>query len=185
MVLIFSPNKKVVFLDGNREVVINPNVMSRAVRAAKISIRSGGGPFGAAIADFEGNVIVVASNGVTKRGDPTRHAEMNAFTKLAGIRRRGGVKDGHIFSNFVLYSTTEPCPMCASATHWARLPIVVYGTGIKEAKEAGLGELEFPMEQLASAPGSSIKVIIPGYMFKENLEIFKMWAELGNQVKNY
>ena len=45
-------------------------------------------------------------------------------------------------SDCEIYSTSEPCPMCFSAIHWARIPRVVYGSPIADLVDAGFNEIE-------------------------------------------
>lgn len=90
-----------------------------------------GGPFGAVITDMDGNVISVASNLVLESHDPTAHAEIMA------IRRASQKLGTHDLSNYILYATGYPCPMCLSAIIWANIKKVYYGTNLEEAKEIG------------------------------------------------
>ena len=105
--------------------------MEMAIREARKNLRTlGGGPFGACVVR-DGAVLAVARNTVL-RNDATAHAEINAIRKAC---RRLGTHD---LSGSVIYSTTEPCPMCFSAVHWARIGTIVYGTNIADAPEDGL-----------------------------------------------
>ncbi len=105
--------------------------MQMAVRKAITGIRKNkGGPFGAVIAK-NGKVISTGCNTVTSANDPTAHAEINAI-------RQAGKKLGNFdLSGCVMYATCEPCPMCLSAIHWARIGKVIYGCTRKDA--AGIG----------------------------------------------
>jgi len=109
--------------------------LSDAAREALKTMRRGhGGPFGAVIARG-GRVVAVASNTVLKNNDPTCHAEINAIR--AAARRLGSP----FLTGLDIYSTTEPCPMCFSAIHWARLRNVYYATTIGDVKKLGFNEL--------------------------------------------
>lgn len=109
--------------------------LARAAAEANRTMRRGhGGPFGAVIARG-GRVISVASNTVLKSHDPTCHAEVNAI-RLAAKKLRSPFLDG-----LDIYSTTEPCPMCFSAIHWARISRVFYSTTIPDVKKLGFNEL--------------------------------------------
>ena len=82
--------------------------------------RSAGGPFGAVIV-YKGRALSVAHNTVLKKNDPTCHAEINAIREASRKLKTFDLR------HCVIYSTTEPCPMCFAAIHWARIPLVVYG----------------------------------------------------------
>ena len=90
-----------------------------------------GGPFGAVITDKDGNIVSIASNIVLESHDPTAHAEIMA------IRKASEKLGTHDLSNYVLYATGYPCPMCLSAIIWANIKKVYYGTNLYEANEIG------------------------------------------------
>ncbi len=103
--------------------------MRLAIRSAQAGIRRAeGGPFGAAI--VRGNqMIAVAHNTVLKDHDATCHAEVNAIRIASKKLKRFDLSD------CVIYSTTEPCPMCFSAIHWARIAKVIFGTAIADVAQ--------------------------------------------------
>ena len=89
--------------------------MRIALKEAEKGMEKGeGGPFGAVIVK-DGEIISKAHNEVLKTNDPTAHAEMVAI-------RRASKKLGRFnLSDCDIYSTCEPCPMCFSAIHWAKI----------------------------------------------------------------
>ena len=144
--------------------------MERAIREARRNLRTlDGGPFGACLVR-DGEVLAVARNTVL-RNDATAHAEVNAIRKAC---RKLGTHD---LSGAVIYSTTEPCPMCFSAVHWARIGTIVFGTGIADARRTGFHELEISNRRLKSLGRSPI-VIVAGFMRPECLELFEAWDAL-------
>lgn len=126
--------------------------LSLAARQAERTMRRGdGGPFGAVIA--KGNrLIAVASNSVLKSHDPTCHAEINAI-RLAARRLKSPFLTG-----LDIYSTTEPCPMCFSAIHWARIARVTYSTTIADVKRLGFNELTVSNRRLKSMGKSPVRL---------------------------
>ncbi len=90
-----------------------------------------GGPFGAVITDKEGNIISQGHNMVLKNNDPTAHAEVTAIRKAC---EKLGTYD---LSNYILYTSCEPCPMCLSAIIWANIKEVYYACTKKDAGEIG------------------------------------------------
>jgi tRNA(Arg) A34 adenosine deaminase TadA len=144
--------------------------MEMAIREARKNLRTlDGGPFGACIIR-EGTVLAVARNTVL-RNDATAHAEVNAVRKAC---RRLGRYD---LSGSIIYSTTEPCPMCFSAVHWARIGTIVYGTNIADARRAGFHELEISNRRLKTLGRSPI-AIIGDFLRPECLELFEAWGVL-------
>ena len=77
-----------------------------------------------------------------------------------------------------MYTTCEPCPMCLSAIHWARIDVVSYGATIADAKGAGFGELEVDAIRLAELGGSRLKVEA-GPLRAECADLFAQWQSAG------
>ncbi|MFA5430970.1 MAG: nucleoside deaminase [Candidatus Omnitrophota bacterium] len=147
--------------------------MKLAISEARKNIKSmTGGPFGACIVK-NGRVIAVARNSVLKN-DATCHAEINA---IRAASKKLGKYD---LSGCVIYSTTEPCPMCFSAIHWARIKTIIFGTRTSDAKKIGFNELNIPAAKLASMGKLKIK-ITGGVLLDECRELFCDWAARKNK----
>jgi guanine deaminase len=123
-----------------------------AALAAKTSARGDGGPFGAAIVHKDGRVLALAANSVLKSQDPTCHAEVNAIRIACKILKSPFLKDCDV------YSTTESCPMCFSALHWARAKSVTYATTIGDVKKLGFNELSISNARMKTWGKSPLKV---------------------------
>ncbi|HSA96054.1 MAG TPA: nucleoside deaminase [Acidobacteriota bacterium] len=141
-------------------------MLKALAEARKNLVRADGGPFGAAIVK-DGRIIAAARNTVL-RDDATAHAETNAIRKAS---KRLGTFD---LSGCEIYSTTEPCPMCFGAIHWARIGTVIFGTGIADASRAGFHELRISNARLKALGRSRIR-LIPGFMRAECLALFEAW----------
>ena len=89
-----------------------------------------GGPFGCVIVKG-GKIIAEGSNQVVSENDPTWHGEMEAIRAAA---KKLGTFD---LSGGTLYTSGEPCPMCAGAIFWARIDRVVYASTIADALRFG------------------------------------------------
>lgn len=90
-----------------------------------------GGPFGAVIIDKKGNVIAKGNNKVLCEKDPTAHAE------IVTIREACKKLDTYDLSDYILYTSCEPCPMCLSAIIWSNIKNVYYGCTREDAEEIG------------------------------------------------
>jgi len=144
--------------------------MRRAIREARRNLRTlEGGPFGACVVR-DGTLIAAARNTVL-RDDATCHAEVNAIRKAS---RKLGTFD---LSGCVIYTTTEACPMCFSAIHWARIGTIVSGTRIRDAKRAGFHELEISNVRLKKLGRSPVR-LVQEFLRDEARELFKAWARL-------
>jgi len=95
--------------------------MSRAIAAAHTAQELGEIPVGACIVSENDEVLAVAGNRTRTDGDPTAHAEIVALR--AAAKSLGNYR----LINAVVYSTIEPCAMCAGALIQARIRRLVYG----------------------------------------------------------
>jgi len=99
------------------------NFMQAAVEVAQ-EART---PFGATLVNADGQVLT-AANDVGKSANALRHAEMNVL-HLAFQSPEFKMK------GLSLYSTGEPCPMCAGAAAWAGVEKVYWGLSIAEISQ--------------------------------------------------
>lgn len=78
-------------------------------------------PIGACLVDDTGSILATAGNRTITDCDPTAHAEIlvlrSAAKKIGNYRLTGAT----------LYTTIEPCVMCAGAIVNARVKRLVYG----------------------------------------------------------
>ncbi|MDD5155552.1 MAG: nucleoside deaminase [Candidatus Omnitrophica bacterium] len=148
--------------------------MKLAIKEARRNIRTmDGGPFGACI--VKGNKLLAVSRNKVLVSDATAHAEINAI-RLASARIKS-----YDLSGCVIYSTTEPCPMCFSAIHWAKIEGVIYGTTISDARRIGFNELNISSAQMRRKGKSRVK-LTGGFLRKECLELLDEWSALENKM---
>ena len=141
--------------------------MRSAIKEARKNLRSlDGGPFGACIVRM-GKVLAIARNTVLKN-DATCHAEINA------IRKASKKIKSFDLSGCIIYSTTEPCPMCFSAIHWARMGAIVYGTTISDVNKRGFNELRISNFRLKALGKSRVRVF-RGFLRGECERLLQEW----------
>ena len=149
-------------------------LMRRAIALSEVSVKNGGGPFGAVIAR-NGEIIAEASNKVTIDCDPTAHAEVSAI-RLASKRL-----DTFDLSGCEIYTSCEPCPMCLGAIYWAHLDRIYYANNRSDAAAIGFDddfiykELELKLED-RSTP-------IINMMREEAMRAFSMWQEKDDKTE--
>ena len=95
--------------------------MWAAIRVAREAEKLGEVPVGAVLVDRDGRILAATSNRTIKNNDPTAHAEILAL-RLAAIR-----KGNYRLPGTTMYSTIEPCAMCAGALVNARVERLVFG----------------------------------------------------------
>lgn len=100
--------------------------MGLALVEAKQAESHGDVPIGAVVV-LDGEVIASRHNERQLRNDPTAHAEMLAIRDAAER-----VGSSHLVGA-TLYTTLEPCPMCAGASVLARVERVVFGAADPKA----------------------------------------------------
>ena len=145
--------------------------MQLALRDAGKGIRRGeGGPFGACVVR-RGRVVAVGHNRVLATHNPTQHAEVCAIG-LASRRL-----ETHILKGCVIYSTTEPCPMCFAAIHWAQVDAVYFGTTVEEVRRLGFNELTIGSRTLKRLGRSPVR-LHPGVARAECLKLLADWKAL-------
>jgi guanine deaminase len=143
--------------------------MAIAIEEAAEGIRAGhGGPFGCVIVR-DGRVVGQGHNEVVLRKDPTCHGEMQAIRNAC---ENLGTFD---LSGCELYTTAEPCPMCAGAIMWANIKKVYYGCNIADTDSIG-----FRDKQFYEAPEDISEELDR----EECLKVFSEYAAIKNK-KNY
>ncbi len=142
--------------------------MRLAIAQAAEGVHSGQSPFGACIVR-DGTVVSCAHNTVLRHTDSTEHAEINAIRAACRALQTIDLSGGTI------YTTCEPCPMCFTACHWARLDRIVYGAAIADVQAVGFNELTIPAETMKRAGGSPIK-LTGGVLREENVALIQAWA---------
>lgn len=137
--------------------------MKIAIEEAQTGIRAGhGGPFGCAIVK-DGVVVGKGHNEVLSMNDPTCHGEVMA------IRNACRTLETFDLTGCELYTTAEPCPMCAGAILWANIAKVYYGCNISDTDGIGFRDKVFYSE-----PAS----ISEELNREECLEIFREYQDI-------
>ncbi len=95
--------------------------MQQANRWAQTARERGNRPFGAVVVSQAGVVLTEAYCNTTETGDCTGHAETNAVRQLSPKVSR------EVLASSTLYSSAEPCVMCAGAIFWSGIGRVVFG----------------------------------------------------------
>jgi tRNA(Arg) A34 adenosine deaminase TadA len=134
--------------------------LRRSFDAGRRAVAHGNHPFGAVLVDDRGNVLLEAENGYMPDRDGTAHAERLLCTRACTAY------SPDILKRSTLYSSAEPCAMCAGAIYWAGIGRLVYGLGEARLK-AITGDhpdnptLDLPCRNVFAAGQKSIDVVGP------------------------
>ncbi len=102
---------------------MNDNDLQHLRAAIAVAWRArehGNHPFGAVLVGADNQILLEAENTVITARDATGHAETN-LVRLATQRF-----SPEQLAGCTLYTSTEPCAMCAGAIHWSGIGGVVY-----------------------------------------------------------
>jgi guanine deaminase len=150
--------------------------MKAALREARCGVLANdGGPFGAVVVK-DSKIISRAHNSVFKSNDPTAHAEILAIQKASSRLKRFNLSD------CAIYTTSEPCPMCLAAIHWARISVVYYGCSRKDAAAIGFDD-EFFYRALKGQTANSKRPVRRVQLGRKGcLKVFRAWSEKPDKV---
>ncbi|MBN3879875.1 MULTISPECIES: nucleoside deaminase [unclassified Nostoc] len=135
------------------------------MRLALAEAKKGDAPYGAVIVK-DNEVVAVAHNTVRRDNDPSAHAEINAIRSLTAKLKSLSLE------GYNIYTTGEPCPMCATACVWSGLSEIVYGASIQDLISVNQSQISISCEEVIDKSFRKIKVT-KGVLKNECLELFK------------
>ena len=138
------------------------------MREAIVEAKKGDRPYGAVIVK-DSEILIRAYNTTQRDNDVSAHAEINAlrsFTKKYGYSL-------DTLSGCTLYTTCEPCPMCAAACIWSGVSTVVFGASIAQLIDIGNKQIDLSCRTVAEKGFQALKVI-DGVLADECLDLFKV-----------
>jgi tRNA(Arg) A34 adenosine deaminase TadA len=103
--------------------------LRRSFDVARRSMTHGNHPFGAILVDAGGKVLLEAENGYMPAHDGTAHAERLLATEACRTL------PAEVLAKATIYSSAEPCAMCAGAIYWAGIGRLVYGLSEHRLRE--------------------------------------------------
>jgi tRNA(Arg) A34 adenosine deaminase TadA len=127
--------------------------------------KKGDAPYGAVIVK-DNQVVAIGHNTVRRDNDPSAHAEINVIRSLAAKIKNPAL------SGYSIYTTGEPCPMCATACVWTGISEIVYGASIQDLISVNQSQIDISCEEVIAKSFKNIKVT-KGILKNECLELFK------------
>jgi tRNA(Arg) A34 adenosine deaminase TadA len=136
------------------------NFLRRSFEVSRRALSHGNHPFGAVLVDQHGQVLLEAENRYMPTRDGTAHAERLLATEACTTL------SDDVRATATLYSSAEPCAMCAGAIYWAGIGRVVYGLGEQRLRTL-TGDhpenltLDLPCRDVFASGQRSIEVVGP------------------------
>jgi tRNA(Arg) A34 adenosine deaminase TadA len=100
---------------------LDEKYLRRAIAISQRSKANGNHPFGALLLSADHEVLLEAENQGRTENDATGHAERILLTNASKTISQ------EVLSGATMYTSAEPCAMCAGAAYWVGIKRVVYG----------------------------------------------------------
>jgi tRNA(Arg) A34 adenosine deaminase TadA len=134
--------------------------LRRSFDVARRARTRGNHPFGAILVNLAGEVLIETENGLLPDRDMTGHAERLLATQASKQLAP------EVLAGSTLYTSAEPCAMCAGAIYWAGIGRVVFGMTERRLKtitgnHAENPTLDLPCRMVFAAGQRPVEVIGP------------------------
>jgi len=134
--------------------------LRRTFEIARRAQTRGNHPFGALLVGANGKVLIEMENGFMPDRDMTGHAERLLATQASKRYRPS------ILARSTIYSSAEPCAMCAGAIYWAGIGRLVYALSERRLKKITGNHVEnptldLPCRKVFAAGQRKVEVIGP------------------------
>ena len=129
--------------------------MRATIDEARAGLAEGGIPIGSVLV-HDGKIIGRGHNRRVQQGSAILHGEMDALNRYFASDRNVPLE------RLQLYTTAEPCPMCAGALYWAGIPKVIFGTKVGTLKRLDWDQIDVPaVELMRKAQYPRLQVVGP------------------------
>lgn len=112
--------------------------------------RTGGTMFGAVLVRDE--IEAAAYNTMAATHDPSAHAELNLVRDYCMAQKLTSLE------GYTLYTTAEPCPMCAALISFTGVSEVVFGVSIQDLTDLGVPQIDLSCEAVVSRGPNPVSV---------------------------
>ncbi|WP_137155664.1 nucleoside deaminase [Rhizobium sp. FKL33] len=134
--------------------------LRRSFQVARRALECGNHPFGAILVGPDGTVLMEQENAYQPTRDMTGHAERVLMTRASQSYSPAFLRD------CTMYTSAEPCAMCAGAAYWAGIGRVVYGLSESQLKDITGNHpenptLDLPCQVVFAAGQRRVEVIGP------------------------
>lgn len=134
-------------------------------RAIELALKVPEFPFGAVIVNRStGEILAEGFNQSIL--NPTFHGEIVAINHCAELHHPTD------WSEYDLYTTAEPCPMCQSAIAWAGIACVYFGTSIPYLQNRGWWQINIRASEIIAKTTFRKTSIVGGILESECNDLF-------------
>jgi len=148
-----------------REITMDKSIYDFMAATIEVAAENPIAPYGAMIVYDDKEVLLKSVN--SAHHHPLMHGELSVIHTLFDNGFDGEV------SKLSLYTTAEPCPMCAAAIYWAMIPKVVYGSSIAFLHELFGRQIQVgAQEVLSKTPDFYSCHLVGGVMEEECNKLF-------------
>jgi tRNA(adenine34) deaminase len=137
------------------------------MREALVEAKKGDLPYGAILVK-EGEIVVRGYNTAQRDNDVSAHGEINVLRTFT--QQNGYSLDA--LKGYTLYTTCEPCAMCAAACIWCGVSQIVFGVSNEKLISIGTEQINLSCQSVVDKGFQSVEVI-GGILEEECLELFK------------
>jgi len=125
------------------------------------SVQQGHHPFGAILVDADNETVLMSQGNI----DTVNHAE-STLSRLAAEK----YSPKHLW-RCTLYSTVEPCVMCAGTLYWANIGRLAFGMSERQLLEFTGAHAENPTIDVSCR-----------YVFSHSQKVIKVWGPVASVV---
>lgn len=138
--------------------------MKIAIEEAK----KGDMPYGAVLVKDD-KVVMKGYNTAQQDHDVSAHGEINVLRQFT---KKIGNYDLDALKGYTLYTTCEPCAMCAAACVWVGVSEIVYGASVEQLLNIGSEQINISCQTIIDKGFQKIKVV-SGILAEECLALFQ------------
>jgi creatinine deaminase len=130
------------------------SMLAVAIGEARAGLAEGGLPIGAAMFNTHGQLLSSGRNRRVQQGDPSVHAETDAFRRAGRLRS---------YRNVIMVTTLAPCWYCSGLVRQFGIPTLVVGEsrtfpgGMDWLREAGVRILDLDSQECVAMMGAFIR----------------------------
>ena len=150
--------------------------LRQAIALARQGREQGGDPF-AALLVIDGIVRQQSWDRSVEMSDPTFHAELSVISEYCRAQQQFALEGA------TLYTSSEPCPMCAGAIHWARISRVVFSVSQAMIQQRSGGRPKLDCAAIINAGHRQVEIVGP-LLADEGLAVFEGYTFTPRRVQH-